>query len=353
MRYIGNKENLCDKIYHTLYTHQIQGETLFDAFAGTTSVSQYFKSKGYQIISSDLMYFSFVLQKAYIANNDTQLFSSLAAELPNTSHKLFTSNLEIVLSFLDDIFPIEGFIFENYTPKGTAHLPTPRMYFSDENGRKIDAVRQQIELWHQKNNITENEYFVLLACLIESISFYANIAGVYAAFHKKWDPRAIKPLTLRPIKLLNNHKENQVYNTDSVTLLNKIEADIFYLDPPYNARQYAPNYHLIETIAKYDYPTIKGVTGLRDYAEQKSLFCNPNTALEELNKIAQQGNYRTLVLSYNSEGIMPREDIIETLSQYGKVALTQFDYQRFKSNNNGKSQTKKYIQEQLYILKRQ
>ena len=328
MRYIGNKENLCDKIYHTLYTHQIQGETLFDAFAGTTSVSQYFKSKGYQIISSDLMYFSFVLQKAYIANNDTQLFSSLAAELPNTSHKLFTSNLEIVLSFLDDIFPIEGFIFENYTPKGTAHLPTPRMYFSDENGRKIDAVRQQIELWHQKNNITENEYFVLLACLIESISFYANIAGVYAAFHKKWDPRAIKPLTLRPIKLLNNHKENQVYNTDSVTLLNKIEADIFYLDPPYNARQYAPNYHLIETIAKYDYPTIKGVTGLRDYAEQKSLFCNPNTAL-------------------------PREAIIETLSQYGKVALTQFDYQRFKSNNNGESQTKKYIQEQLYILKRQ
>ena len=227
------------------------------------------------------------------------------------------------------------------------------MYLSDENGRKIDAVRQQIELWHQKNNITENEYFVLLACLIESISFYANIAGVYAAFHKKWDPRAIKPLTLRPIKLLNNHKENQVYNTDSVTLLNKIEADIFYLDPPYNARQYAPNYHLIETIAKYDYPTIKGVTGLRDYAEQKSLFCNPNTALEELNKIAQQGNYRTLVLSYNSEGIMPREAIIETLSQYGKVALTQFDYQRFKSNNNGESQTKKYIQEQLYILKRQ
>lgn len=110
------------------------------------------------------------------------------------------------------------------------------MYFSNENGRKIDAIRQQIELWYQKNDITENEYFVLLACLIESVSFYANVAGIYAAFHKKWDPRAVKPLTLRPIKLLNNHKENQVYNTDSVALLNKIEADIFYLDPPYNAR---------------------------------------------------------------------------------------------------------------------
>lgn len=353
MRYIGNKENLCDKIHYTLLSQQIQGESLFDVFAGTTSVSQYFKHKGYQITSSDLMYFSFVLQKAYIANNNTQLFSALATELPHTPHKLFTSNLEIVLSFLDNIFPVEGFIFKNYTPEGTAHLHTPRMYFSNENGRKIDAIRQQIELWYQKNKITENEYFVLLACLIESVSFYANVAGIYAAFHKKWDPRAVKPLTLRPIKLLNNHKENQVYNTNSVALLNKIEADIFYLDPPYNARQYAPNYHLIETIAKYDTPSIKGVTGMRDYTEQKSLFCNPSTALEELNKIAQQGKYKTLVLSYNSEGIMPQEAIIQTLSQYGKVTLTQFDYQRFKSNNNGESQTKKHIQEQLYILKRQ
>lgn len=92
---------------------------------------------------------------------------------------------------------------------------------------------------------------------------------------------------------------------------------------------------------------------MRDYTEQKSLFCNPSTALEELDKIAQQGKYKTLVLSYNSEGIMPQEAIIQTLSQYGKVTLTQFDYQRFKSNNNGESQSKKYIQEQLYILKRQ
>ena len=252
MRYIGNKENLCDKIHYTLLSQQIQGESLFDVFAGTTSVSQYFKHKGYQITSSNLMYFSFVLQKAYIANNNTQLFSALATELPHTPHKLFTSNLEIVLSFLDNIFPIDGFIFKNYTPEGTAHLPTPRMYFSNENGRKIDAIRQQIELWYQKNDITENEYFVLLACLIESVSFYANVAGIYAAFHKKWDPRATKTLTLRPIKLLNNHKagdKNQIIHIPDLILLDFARCEVINIE----GKKYQFRHNGIAELANYDY----------------------------------------------------------------------------------------------------
>ena len=111
----------------------------------------------------------------------------------------------------------------------------------------------------------QNEYFVLLACLIETVPFYANISGVYAAFQKKWDPRAIKRLILRPIEIVINSKTNYSFNENSVNLINKIKADIFYLDPPYNQRQYAPNYHILETIAKYDNPEIKGVSGLRNY----------------------------------------------------------------------------------------
>lgn len=178
------------------------------------------------------------------------------------------------------------------------------------------------------------------------------MSGVYAAFQKKWDPRAVKPLTLRAIETIDNEKQNFVYNKDSLKLVENVDVDILYLDPPYNERQYLPNYHLLETIAKYDYPVIKGITGMREYKDQKSSFCNKITALKDLDKIASNANYKFLVLSYNSEGIMPQEEIIAILSKYGRVTLESFENLRFKSNNKGLSKTKKHIFEQLYILKK-
>lgn len=346
MRYIGNKENLIDKIYQVIQLKNIKGNSFFDFFSGTTNVGKYFKKMDYQVFSSDLLYFSYVLQRAYITNNEELHFEKLLPTLNFHSTSLFASPLNIVVEYLNQIEHKNGFITQNYTPSGN------RMFYSVENGKIIDAIRQQIEDWKIGKLISENEYFVLLACLIETIPFYANISGVYAAFHKKWDARAVKKLILRPIEFVVNKKENFAFNKNSVELLNEVEADIFYLDPPYNQRQYAPNYHLLETIAKYDNPIIKGVAGLRNYENEKSKFCNANSALQELSVIAQKGRYKTLILSYNNEGIMPQEQIIETLKFFGKVELVEFDYTRFKSNNNGESKYKKMIKEQLYILKK-
>ena len=352
MRYIGNKENLLDKIYQVMQSKKIKGNSFFDFFSGTTSVSRFFKKLDYQIYSSDLLYFSYVLQRAYIHNNEVLNFEKVLNNINFQRSTLFASPLEIVVEYLNQIEPVEGFISQNYTPFGTSELEIPRMYYSDENGRIIDAIRQKIEIWKNENLINENEYFILLACLIETVPFYANISGVYAAFQKKWDPRAVKKMILRPVEFFVNNKENFTYNENSTELLNEVEADIFYLDPPYNQRQYAPNYHLLETIAKYDNPKIKGVGGLRDYQNQKSKFCNPTTAIQELNKIAEKGKFKSLILSYNTEGIMQQENIISTLEKYGKVELVEFEYLRFKSNSNGESNTKKFIHEQLYILKK-
>ena len=352
MRFIGNKENLLDKIYQAMQSKNIQGNSFFDFFAGTTTVSRYFKKLNYQVYSSDLLYFSYVLQQAYIVNNEELHFEKLLANLNFQNNQLFSSPLNIVVEYLNQIPPIEGFISQNYTPKGTSELQIPRMYYSDENGMLIDAIRQQIENWKTENLISQNEYFVLLACLIETVPFYANIAGVYAAFQKQWDVRAVKKLILRPVEFVVNKQENHSFNENSVNLIGEIKADIFYIDPPYNQRQYAPNYHLLETIAKYDSPEIKGVGGLRDYQNQKSKFCNATTAIQELEQIAKLGKFKTLILSYNTEGIMPQEKILATLQQFGKVELVEFEYLRFKSNNNGESKTKKFIQEQLYILQK-
>jgi len=352
MRYIGNKENLLDKIYQVMQSKNIQGNSFFDFFAGSTSVSRFFKKLGYQIFSSDLLYFSYVLQKAYVSNNQILNFEKILNKINFQSTSLFASSLHIVVEYLNQIEPVEGFISQNYTPFGTSELEIPRMYYSDENGKIIDAIRQKIELWKTENLINENEYFILLACLIETVPFYANISGVYAAFQKKWDPRAVKKMILRPVEFVVNNKENFAYNENSTNLINQIEADIFYLDPPYNQRQYAPNYHLMETIAKYDNPEIKGVSGMRNYENQKSLFCNSENGLLELYEIAKNGKFNTLILSYNTEGIMPKQKIISVLEQFGTVELVEFEYLRFKSNSNGESKTKKFIQEQLYILQK-
>lgn len=350
MRFIGNKENIVDKIYKEMQVRGIVGNSFFDFFAGTASVGKYFKQKGYQVYSSDILYFSYVLQMAYIVNNEEAKFDKLLKEIKINSSSLFPTPLQRVVEFLNEIEPVEGFIYCNYSPEGSANLDVPRMYYSDENGKKIDSIRQQIETWRSNNLITEKEYFVLLACLIETVPFYANITGVYGAFQKKWDVRALKKLKLRPINLVTNSKENFAYNCNSLDLLDRVKTDIIYLDPPYNQRQYAPNYHLLETIAKYDNPEIKGVTGLRKYDDQKSNFCNPRTAIKELAKIAENAKYKWLILSYNSEGIMPKEQIMSTLSKYGDLDLVEFEYLRYKSNNNGQSKHKKHVFEQLFIL---
>lgn len=353
MRFIGNKENLVEKIYQILYNMGIVGNSFFDFFAGTSSVGQFFKKKGYQVFSCDLLYFSFVLQKAYIENNEEPTFEKLLSKINIKNNSLFSTPLIQVVDYLNAIPSKKGFIYEHYTPEGTKDLDIPRMYFSNENGQIIDSIREQIESWKKEELITENEYYILLACLIETVPFYANISGVYAAFQKKWDVRAIKKLLLRPIEIITNNKEHKVFNQNSCELISKIEADIIYLDPPYNQRQYAPNYHLLETIAKYDNPSIRGVSGMRNYEHQKSQFCNEEQGLKELANIAQNANYKHLILSYNSEGIMPPSKILTILRRFGKVDLVEFDYLRFKSNSNGDNKNKKFIKEQLYLLHRE
>lgn len=353
MRFIGNKEKLLVQIYDTVQELGYKDGKFCDFFSGTSNVGRYFKEKGYSIISSDLLYFSYVLQKAYIENNYDVYFEKLLAAIPNIkSGSLFSEPLENVLNYLNHLDGTEGFIYKNYTEEGTSDSEHIRKYFTGENGKLIDAQRQRIEQWKNDGLLSENEYFVLLACLIESVPFYANISGVFAAFLKIYDPRALKKFKIRSIRLYPSEKHHRVYNKNSMDLIPKIDVDVLYLDPPYNERQYAPNYHVLETIAKYDNPSIKGMTGMRDYKDQKSEFCNAKTALIALEKIASEAKYNCLLLSYNSEGVMPKEDIIKILEKFGDVRLKEIDYLRFKSNNNGDSATKKHIKEQIYILQR-
>jgi adenine-specific DNA-methyltransferase len=137
MRFIGNKENLLDKIFQTLQSKQIKGNSFFDFFAGTANVGKYFKKLNYQIFSSDLLYFSYILQKAYIQNNEDVNFEILLPKISIKPNSIVYSPLDLVITYLDNLKPLEGFIFQNYTPEGTITLQQPRMFYSNGNGKKF------------------------------------------------------------------------------------------------------------------------------------------------------------------------------------------------------------------------
>ena len=138
----------------------------------------------------------------------------------------------------------------------------------------------------------------------------------------------------------------EVFQEDANHLINRIKGDILYLDPPYNARQYGANYHLLNTIAEYKTFEPKGVTGLPEY--NKSAFCSKATVLQSFTDIITKARFRFVFLSYNNEGLMSHTEILQVLSQYGKVELKTMDYQRFKADktenrNHKATETKEYL----------
>ena len=331
MNYIGSKYKLSDFISSSVKS--IVGEDLSDKifcdlFAGTGVVGRNFKKEVKKVISNDMEFYSYVLNKNYIENHE------------------FLDN-EIYIKELNETNGEEGFIFNEYSENGKAN----RLYFSVHNGKKIDAIRTKIEFWKTEKKISSALYYFLLASLLESADKVANTASVYGAFLKKIKKTAQKELILEPAIFEINSHSHEVYNEDSNLLIKKIEGDILYLDPPYNAREYGANYHLLNTIAKYDNFTPKGKTGLRDYS--KSAFCKKKEVEKSFDDLIKNANFKYIFLSYNNEGIMSSETIKKILSNYGKYDLLTTEYQRFradkKENRNHKASS---TTEYLHILEK-
>ncbi|GHV33921.1 hypothetical protein FACS1894178_0430 [Bacteroidia bacterium] len=199
------------------------------------------------------------------------------------------------------------------------------------------------------SKISENLYYFLLCSLLESADKLANTASVYGAYLKNLKKSAQKELILQPAFFEMNDNDHKVYNTDSNELIKNISGDILYLDPPYNARQYGANYHLLNTIAEYKPFVPKGKTGLRNYS--KSKYCSQNLVQNEFENLIKNANFKYIFLSYNNEGLMSVENVQKIMQKYGKYDLAQTDYQRFKAdkteNRNHKANS---TMEYLHIL---
>lgn len=340
MRYIGGKSLLLENINKVIIDETNSVSSVIDLFAGSGVVSNNFKSIGYRTISNDFLYFSYVISKASIELNEKPSFKNLGISDPIK----YLNDLTIA----DTAYSVSDcFIYNNYSPVGDCN----RMYFQPQNAIKIDIIRLTIEKWYKSNLITENEYFYLLASLINAVPFVSNITGVYAAYLKFWDERTYKKLELTEPVIINNGQKNECYNTDYTNLLSK-KCDLLYADPPYNSREYLPNYHILETIARYDYPQIHGVTGMRNYDDQKSVFCKKNTVSSAFETLVRDCQSKYILISYNNEALLSTDELTEICEKYAvnnSFKLFEYDYRRYKNkipnHSNG-------LKEQLYFLRR-
>lgn len=343
MRYIGSKKLLLKDIERVIDENVASAESFCDVFSGTVSVAKYFKNR-YKIISNDLLGFSYFIQKGFIENNKVPTFERLKKTININDPITYFNSLK--LSDLEALQQEKRFCQNNYSPLGN------RMYMSDSNALKIDYIRNKINEWKDCFYINDSEYYYLVATLVEAVPFISNISGTYGAYNKWWDKRALKELELTPIEVVDNDKQNESYNCDGNELLAEVSGDILYIDPPYNNRQYAPNYHVLETVALYDNPLLNGVTGQRSYSDKKSLYCNKTSVLKAFEDLIKKAKFKHVILSYSTEGLMSIEEIENVLKTYGKedsYKLYKIPYRRFKSRiSNQKEQLKELL---FYIEK--
>lgn len=351
MNYIGSKLSLLEFLEDSIKKVAKKDCHVFcDLFAGTGIVGSYFKRKGFKVIANDIQYYSYVLNRHYIQNHKQLEFKGLFTLMANLKKTDIKDRKNIVLAYLNILKGKKGFIYNNYCLGGTKDKDEPRLYFSDENGLKCDSIRQKIETWKNNKVINENEYYFLLASLVESIDKYANTASVYGAFLKNLKKSALKSFILKPAELIVNDQEHEVYNEDINSVVKKIKGDILYLDPPYNQRQYASNYHMLETIAKYDNPKIHGKTGLREYEKQKSSYCSKNQVKQSFKDLIINADVKYIFLSYNNEGLMSADDIKEVMSLRGKYGYFTKEYSRFKADKNREYKAEKTVEYLHYVV---
>jgi adenine-specific DNA-methyltransferase len=335
MRFIGNKEAIAPAIRQLLEEKGLlhRNLTLFDACCGTGAVADALKD-ALNVKINDLLEWSvtytrgrLVAPKCTFARLGFDPFARL-----DTSEEA-----------------LEGFFFKHYSPGGSA-----RMYFTAENAARIDYIRVTIERWHSTASINDDEYAYLIASLIESLSAVANTAGVYGAYLKHWDPRALRRLRFVPVAA-NSARPGQisVSNSRIEDIISSVDCDILYLDPPYTQNQYGTQYHLLETLVKDDAPSLSRVTGSRPVTPMRSDWSKDIHKQILFDRVIATTKARHIVFSYSVDGFMSKSYIETVLKRYavpGSLICRPITYRKYtntKSRENGD-----HLEYLFYIEKR-
>lgn len=307
-RYLGNKYKLLPFITGVVNDECSDITSIADIFAGTGAVSSAFTDK--VIITNDLMYSNYICNYAWFGAEeyDPQIIIDCVVRYN-------------ALTDLEDNYMTDNFA---------------DTYFSRDDCAKIGYIREDIEVLYKKGDINTRERAILITSLLYAMDKIANTCGHYDAYRKgvEFD----KSLELYvPMANRQNNPNNRCFNMDSNELVKNIEADLVYIDPPYNSRQYCDAYHLLENVARWEKPEVFGVARKMDRSTMKSKYCT-QSATEAFEQLIGDIKAKYILLSYNnmaekgndrSNAKISDQDIMRILEKKGEVKVFSESYKAF------------------------
>ncbi|MFA6524115.1 MAG: Dam family site-specific DNA-(adenine-N6)-methyltransferase [Candidatus Paceibacterota bacterium] len=323
-RYLGSKTKLLSFIDNILETENIQFESFADIFAGTGTVANHFHSRS-KIIVNDILDSNNYIYNAFFGRDiirEDKLKERLnfynKLDLKKYSNNYFSNN------------------FSN-------------TYFNTTNSKKIGVIRDDIEKLFEKKIITKREKSYLLTSLIYAFDKIANTVGHYDAYRKIDIPD--KKLFLLPLDIKNSKYSAEIYKSDANELVKKIKADIVYIDPPYNSRQYSDAYHLLENVATWKKEKVFGVAKKIDRSHIKSKY-NMKSAGVAFCDLIDNINAKYILVSYNDMGTsgnarsqsrISDHEILSALKRKGDVRIFETDFKQFTTGKSSKDNLKERI----------
>jgi adenine-specific DNA-methyltransferase len=346
--YIGNKRALQGFLAAVFASLPLRAErTVFlDPFAGSGAVSRLARYLGYGVLANDWEFYAYVLNRAHLCTDPR--------ELPELFRE--QGGLEALLARLNALAvdaPAEEYIARHYAPASTekADYRTERLFYTRENGLRIDSLRAEIERLYPGFDLAPRqaqEKFLLLSSLLYQAATHTNTSGVFKACHKGFGghgrdalKRILAPIYLEPPELYSCDAPAAAFCLEAEAFARGKSGDISYLDPPYNQHQYGSNYHLLNTIARWDRPpvsaerrsdgSLRRKAGIRaDWTDTRSAYCYTKSALPALRSLLESLDTRFVALSYNSEGIIPLEGLLDILNGQGDFKVYSSDYVKYR-----------------------
>ena len=325
-RYLGNKYKLLEFIRNVVSEECTNINTVADIFAGTGAVASAFSDK--KIITNDIMYSNYICHVAWFSSESY------------SKEKIIDIIMEYNhLSISDD----------NYMSKNFANT-----YFDLDDCRKIGFIREDIEEKFKRGEINTRERALLITSLLYGMDKIANTCGHYDAYRQGLEYDRHLELAV-PVPEENLNGNNVCYNTDTNQLAAEIEADLVYIDPPDNSRQYCDAYHLLENVARWEKPRVYGVAKKMDRSALKSDYCTKKAA-EAFEALVDSVHGKYILLSYNnmaekgnnrSNAKISDEDIIRILRKKGSVKIFEEDYKAFSTGKSNIRENK----ERLFLCK--
>jgi len=308
IKYLGSKRALLPTL-EKLFTAS-KAVTAIDLFTGSTRVATAMKRLGMFVTAVDTASYSEVLAKTFV---ELDVVKSDLTELASE------------IARLNSLPGLDGYFTKAFCDEAR--------FFKPDNGRRIDAIRDSIEADYKTSWL----YFPLLASLLVAADKVDSTTGVQMAYLKNWSRRSAFELELKSPELLPGGGIS--LRADANDVVGQLPAvDLAYLDPPYNQHRYFGNYHIWETLVRWDRPEYYGVANKRidtRNPKNKSQFNSKLTMPNALRELISNLKTKTLILSYNNESWLSRKELTDMCSGYEMCEIVDVDFKRYVGSQIG------------------